>query len=400
MPNQLPSDYLPGKLLSFVDQLVYAPDEYKRALVMMLAVSHVRDYFTTVPHLLATAEKPASGKTTIAADIPGLLAFNPYKIGKLTTEPALRNKYLERVRPNPVADDIGKIFGDNGTNGRSSLIYALLIDCYRKDGVVSVSRNGGTQDLPSFGMAFMNGLKNAVPGDLFTRAIWYQMHEAPEGLQLRDALEDSVRADAEILKEALHSWAGSRGEQMRGFMRGPVRFIHPKLEKRKRQIWGPLFAAAAAAGGDWPRWIYDAFVMIALDASEKPVLVPEQFTLLDTADLIMARGLEHVFLADLMRLLRDKPTGDYYRKAEDSHLTQNILPAGLGKAVPLVGTVLTGDNAGQYGRAKGWEAAPILRAAADLREMIYPPMEHVADDTENDLAFTPVTPKIMEKVAA
>lgn len=400
MTNSLPSDYLPGRALAFVDQLVYAPDEYKRTLVMAMMVSHVRDVFTTVPHLLATADVPASGKTTIAADIPLLLAFNPYKIGKLTTEPALRNKYLERIRPNPVADDIGKIFGDNGTNGRNSLIYALLIDCYRKDGVVSVSRNGVNQDLPSYGMAFMNGLKNAVPGDLFTRAIWFQMKEAPEGLQLRDALEDSVRADAEVMKEAMHSWAGARGEQMRQFMRGPVRFIHPKLEKRKRQIWGPLFAAAAAAGGDWPRWIYDAFVMIALDASEKPVLVPEQFTLLDTADLIMARGLDTVFMGDLMRLLRDKPTGDYYRKAEDAHLTQNILPAGLGKAVPLTGTMLTGDHAGQFGKAKGWEAAPILHDAAKLRDMLYPPMEHVPDATENDLAFEPVTPKIMEKAAA
>jgi hypothetical protein len=400
MPNTLPSDYLPNKILAFIDRLVYAPDEYKRALTMMLAVSHVRDAFTTVPHLLATAEKPATGKSTIATDIPMLLAFTPWKIGKMTTEPALRNRYLERVRPNPVADDIGKIFGDNGTNGRSSMIYALLIDCYRKDGMVSVSRNGVNQDLPSFGMAFMNGLKNAVPGDLFTRAIWFQMKEAPEGLQLRDALEDSVRADAEVLKEALHSWASARQEQMKQFMRGPVRFVHPKLEKRRRQKWGPVFAAAEAAGGMWPRWIYDAFVMIELDAGEKPELVPEQFTLLDTADLIMSRNLESVFMSDLMVMLRNKPTGDYYRKVEDTHLTREIMPGALGQAKTIATVALTGEHKGQFGKSKGWDAAPILRAAADLREMVFPQMEHVPDETENDLAFTPVTPKILERTAA
>jgi hypothetical protein len=400
MPDRLPSDYVPNKVLAFISQLVYAPDEYKRTLVMLLAVGHAREAFTTLPHLLATAETPASGKTTIAADIPMLLAFNPWKIGKLTTEPALRAKYLDRTRPTPVADDIGKIFGDNGTSGKGNLIYALLIDAYRKDGVVEVSRSGVNQKLHTFSTAYMNGLKNAVPGDLFTRAIHFQMKEAPSGLQLRDALEDSVTADAEILKEALHSWAGGRAEQMTAFMRGPVRFIHPKLEKRKRQIWGPLFAAAAAAGGMWPRWIYDAFLMIALDASEKPVLVPEQLALLDTADIIMTRELDYVFTSDLMRLLRDKPAGDYYRKAEDTHLNGNVLPAALGKAVPLTGTVLTGEDKGRYGRSKGWEAAPILHAAADLRDMLYPPMEHVADETENDLAFTPVTPKVMERTAA
>lgn len=398
MPDRLPDDYLPNKILAFIDQLVYAPDEYKRTLTMLLAVGHTRDSFTTLPHLLATAETPATGKSTIACDIPMLLAFNPWKIGKLTTEPALRAKYLDRVRPTPVADDIGKIFGDNGTSGKGNLIYALLIDAYRKDGVVEVSRGGANQKLHTFSTAYMNGLKNAVPGDLFTRAIHFPMKEAPSGLQLRDALEDSVVADAEILREALHSWAAGRGEQMKAFMRGPVRFIHPMLEKRKRQIWGPLFAAAAAAGGMWPQWIYDAFVMIALDASEKPVLVPEQFTLLDTADLIMKNGLDNVFTSDLMAMLRAKPEGDYYRKAEDDHLIRNILPGALGKSQPIRSKMLTGQYAGQNGQAKGWEAAPVLRAAADLRDMLYPPMEHVPDETETELAFTPTpTPAMMPK---
>ena len=45
--------------------------------------------------------------------------------------------------------------------------------------------------------------------------------------------------------------------------------------------------------------------------------------------------------------------------------------------------MLTGQYAGQNGQAKGWEAAPVLRAAADLRDMLYPPMEHVPDETES-----------------
>ena len=400
MPERLPDDYVPNKIRAFIDGLVYAPDEYKDLLTMVLAVGHTRDSFTTLPHVLATAETPASGKSTIACDIPMLLAFNPWKIGKLTTEPALRAKYLDRIRPTPVADDIGKIFGDNGTSGKGNLIYALLIDSYRKDGVVEVSRSGVNQKLHTFSTAYMNGLKNAVPGDLFTRAIHFQMKEAPSGLNLRDALEDSVTADAEILREALHSWAGGHGEVMKAFMRGPVRFIHPLLEKRKLQIYGPCFAAAYAAGGDWPRRIYDAFVMCALDASEKPVLVPEQLALLDAAELIMRRELDTLFTSDLITLLREKPTGDYYRKAEDTHLNTRVFPAALGNAKLVLGTALTGEHKGQYGKSKGCEAAPVLRDAAKLRAMLYPPMEQVPDETENDLAFTPVTPKIMERQAA
>jgi Protein of unknown function (DUF3631) len=389
MTSALPSNYVPDKVLAFIDQLVYCRDEYKDVLTAMLAVSRVREAFTTVPHLLATAESPASGKTTLACDIPRLLAYNPWKIGKLTTRDALKNKYLERIRPNPVADDIGKIFGDSGMNGRDNPVYALLIDCYRDDGTVSVSRNGTTLDLPSYGMAFMNGLKNAVPADLFTRAIWFQMEEAPSGLNLRDALDESVRADAQILREALHSWAAGRQEQMTAFMRGPVRFVHPKLEKRRRQKWGPLFAFAACAGGTWPQRIFDAFVAIELGTGEKPVPVPEQRVLLDLSSVIMRRELSSVFVSDAVNLLRALPDGDYYRKAEDSHLIGRVLPDALGPSKVITSVMLTGEHAGVKGRAKGWQAAPVLKAAIDLREMLYPPMVPVPDTVDEELAFEP-----------
>lgn len=389
MANSLPDDYVPNKARSFISSLVYARDEYLDTLTMMLLLSHARDAVTTVPHLLATSNTPASGKTTVARDVPLLLAFNPWKVGKLTTEPALRNKYLERIRPNPVADDIGKIFGDGGTNGRTSMIYALLIDCYREDGTVSVSRNGSTQELPSYGMAFMNGLKNAVPNDLFTRSIWFQMEEAPTGLELRDALDSSVRAYAKNLRDAMHSWAGSRAPLFTEFMRGGVRFVHPALEKRKRQIWGPVFAVAHAAGGDWPRRIFDAFVSIALDASERPVPLPEQRCLLDTADLLLRHGYDRLFAADLLAMLRALPQGHYYREADDVHLLRSLFPEALGASKVITATAMTGPNEGQRGRAKGWDAAPVLEAAADLRDMLFPPVEPPEDELEEDLQFTP-----------
>lgn len=390
MTNTLPSDYVPNKIRTFVDGLVYSREEHKDVATAMLGVSHVRDAFTTVPYMLATAKTPASGKTTLAADIPSLLAFNTWPVSRGTTIDAIRSKFLERVRPNLVLDDIGKIFGDAGTAGKMHPIYTVLVQGYRKDGTASMSINRVATDVSTYNMSFMNGLHSAVPSDLFTRAIHFQMEEAPSGIELRDALDDSVRADAKVLKEALHAWAGARAADMTAFMRGPVRFIHPKLEKRKRQIWGPVFAFAAVAGGDWPRRIFDAFVSMALDASDKPVLVPEQRLLLDTAELMMRRGLEHIFTADLLVALRSMPEGVYYREADDTHLIQRVFPEALGTSKVITATALYGDHAGQRGRAKGFNAGPILESAADLRDMLYPPMEVIPDETEAELAFTPV----------
>jgi hypothetical protein len=257
MTYTIPSDFVPNKVRGLLEQTVYSRAEYKDVMTMVLAVSHARDAFTAVPLVLATSETPASGKTTLAMDIPLLLAFSAWKINRLTTIDAMRSKYLERVRPNPVVDDVGKIFGDTGMNGRLSWVYTLLIDCYTQDGVVEVSRNGSNQKLSSYGVAFMNGLKNAVPGDLFTRCVHMpDMEPVPEGVELRDVKSPAVKADARLLYAALHSWATSRADEMTAFMNGLVKYVHPKLIGRLRQIWGPVFAAAHAAGGEWPRKIY------------------------------------------------------------------------------------------------------------------------------------------------
>jgi hypothetical protein len=393
MTYTIPSDYVPNKVRGLIEQTVYARKEYGDVLTMVLAVSHAREAFTAVPLVLATSEKPASGKSTFAADIPLLLAFNGWKINRLTTIDAMRSKYLERARPNPVLDDAGKTFGDTGMNGRLSWVYTLLIDCYTEDGVVEVSRNGTNQRLSSYGVAFMNGLKNSVPPDLFTRCIHFGSFEAvPEGIELRDTKSKSVRADAKLLQEALHSWASGHKDELTAFMAGPVKYIHPKLIGRLRQIWGPVFAMASVAGGDWPRRIYRAFVLMALDAADQPSLVAEQKLLLDAAEIIMREGLDKVFSVDLMARLRALPTGTYYRAVDDKTLLRYKFPEAIGQ--PETITVRG------VGKGLGYRAAPILEAAADLRDAIEPKMERVDDPLEAEFAIRPLTPITPIRTAA
>lgn len=402
MSDNLPSWYIPEKVLAFVDQLVYCKEEYKWALTMALAVSHAREWLTAVPYILATSDQPSSGKSTIAFDIPMMLGFNVESIDRTTTRDALNNLFLQRITPNTAWDDIGKIFGANGTNGSTTNFYTMLVRSYKKNAVTKMSRNGTTMSVPTYGMAFLNGLQNAVPKDLFTRCIWFQMEEAPDAYPLRDVLDDSTEADGKILKEALHGWAASRGPQFKQFMKDQVRRIHPKLAKRRRQLWGPLFAAAHAAGGQWPQRIFDAFVAIALDASEKPRLVPEQFTLLDTAKILIKKELGSIFTSDLIEELQALPDGQYYRDVETEYLVKNVLVEALGQPQAITTTMIHGPNAGIRGKARGYDAVKILNAAADLHDMLYPPMEQdIEDPLDEELAFEPVpTPKMMERPVA
>lgn len=391
MANRQPADFIPNKVRAFMDGLVYCRGEYKDALTMGMFVSHARDHFTAVPYFLATSDVPESGKSTITFDIPMMLAYAPESVDKQTTRDALNNMYLDRVRPNLICDDIGKIFGESGQNGKLTNLYTLLVKSYRRKATTSMSRNGSRVEVPTYGMAFLNGLRNAVPHDLFTRCIWFQMEPAPDGLNLRDALDTSVEAEATILKEAIHAWAGQHSAEFEAFMRGPVRRIHPKLEKRKRQLWGPLFAAAYAAGGDWPRRIFDAFIAIALDVTEKPVLVADQRALLDASGIVMQRDLSEIFISDLIEALRELPEGAFYRETETEYLVNMLFPEAFGTPERVTSTVLYGEHKGQRGRAMGYEAVRILHDAAALRDMLYPPMEiDVQDPLADALAFEPV----------
>jgi hypothetical protein len=393
MTYTIPGDYVPNKVRALIDQLAYAKDEYKDVLTMALFVSYIREAFTALPEILATSEVPESGKTTLVCNIPLLLAFNPWKINRLTTIDAMRAKYLERVKPNPIFDDVGKIFNDNGTGGKTTWAYSLLTDCYTEEGVIEVSRSGINQRLSSYGMAFMSGLKNAVPYDLWTRCIEFaNMEPTPEGIELRDFGDPGIKEDAKLLRAAMASWAGSRAKNMTAYMNGPVKHVHPALISRKRQKWGPIFAAASEAGGDWPRRIYEAFVSIELKAAEKPSLVAEQHLLLDAADIIMRDGDDRLFATDLLARLRARPAGSYYRKSEDKILLKDKFTEAFG---PPEMITIRG-----VGRGLGYKAAPILEAAADLRDAIYPRMTPVEDKLEAEFAITPLHPITPIRTAA
>lgn len=388
--NTLAPSYIPDKTLAFIDQMVYCPDSYKHVLTMALAVSPAKHVFSAMPYILATSEKPQSGKSTIAFDIPMMLGSNMESIDRTTTRDAMNAMFLVRDTPDTAWDDVGKIFGPNGTSGGTTNFYTQLVRSYKRNATTAMSRGGSRQRVPTYGIAFLNGLFDAVPRDLFTRCIHFaNMEEAPDCVDLRDALDDSTEADAKILREALAGWAGAHAEEFKAFIRNKIRTFHPKCTGRRRQKWAPLVAGACAAGGMWPQWILEAFVAIELGASEKPRLVPQQFLLLDAANWLHKTGRDKVFVSDLIEALRMLPNGQYYRDVEDEHLTKRLFPEVFGPSRLITTDMLYGDYAGERGKAKGYQAIPVLQAAIELRELLYPPMEEAEDELADELAFEP-----------
>ena len=362
------SDFALNATRAFVASVYWGPEEYIDAMTLILGVNHVLGTFESRPHVLATSDQPKVGKSTLTRDIPALLADRWQRVSRNTTTDALRNMWLEADPPTAIGgDDIGKIFGEGGTRGTTSPLYQMAVDGYVKGATVSVSRNGVTRNLPCEAMWFMNGLHNAVPVDLATRAIHFKIKPKPPQVRMRSALSESVRKEAAPLRAELHRWANANKAAIKRYMQAEVFRAHPLLTDRTAQLWGPLFAVAHCAGGDWPRRCMDAFLSMALDEGEKPVLQRDEEVLLDTAKIIMRHRVDRVFTAELIPALRELPS-DFYGEVDDKYLVEDLLPRALGPSADMRGKAMDGTMV----RGDGRMAAPILAKAIELREQLFP----------------------------
>lgn len=387
--NPFGSSFVLDETREFIDQIVWAPKEYLDLMTLALALSHVlgnprgRKVLSSVPHILVTSKKYGVGKSTFAAQLPMLLGSRPWKVGRSTTEPSINSKFLTDGADILIVDDIGKIFGENGLAGKLTKLYDLLVQCYLRTGQISVSVQRVAKDLPVFAMAFMNGLEKAAADDLIDRSICMAMPEKPSRIRKMNALSADVANDAEELREALHGWAGSQVDFVKEFLRDEVGRVHPALTDRVLQKWGGLFALAYAAGGDWPERCMDAFLLLALDSSQKPPVMRYQKCLMDTADVLTAKKADRIFIGDLIAALRELPDGQYYDDASTDYLVKRLLPKALGES-----TVIRTTVGGKIVSGKGWMAAPVLRAAVQLRQAVYAkPEPDGPDEVERELAL-------------
>jgi hypothetical protein len=337
-----------------------------------------------VPHILVTSKKPGVGKSTFAAQLPMLLGSRPWAVGRGTTEPAINSKFLTDGADVLVADDIGKIFGENGLSGKLTKLYDLLVKCYLRTGTVSVSVNRVAKDLPVFAMAFMNGLEKSAADDLIDRSICMPMPEKPARIRKMDALSPDIAREAEELREDLHGWAGGQLDVIKVFLRDEARKVHPAMGDRVFQKWSGLFAVACAAGGDWPERCMDAFLLLALDSSQRPPVMRWQQCLLDAATVITGAKADRIFLADLIHGLRSLDDGEYYDEASTDYLVKRLLPKALGPPQAIRGRT----RFGKVAVGQGWMAAPLLLAAAVLHDQVNArPAPGEPDEVEQALAL-------------
>lgn len=367
MSDELPSDAVLNTIDKFVSEIAYAPDPVRWAIVLQLAVGHAgNETFPTRGHVLVTGKKPKSGKTTLSNDVPNLLGFNPWKVSKKTTDPAMMHKFFEEDGSVWLLDDVSKIFGEDGNSGKTSSLYSIACEGYRNDAIVSMSRGSVTRDVPAYVQMWFNGLHKAVPTDLATRSIRAIAVPRPKNVKLRSALHPDTKVEAEGLRKLLHVWVSQNKEEMRWFALNRAEGLHVKLVDRAAQIWGPMAAVANSAGGEWPRRFMTAFVTLELDATDQPLITPDMQLTLDVANVCKAYHVQRVFTADLVDELRNVPMRPYEEYSDGRML--ELLDGVMGTPSQLRGKTLLGDEA----TGEGWLTQRVYKDAAEIHKIAYP----------------------------
>lgn len=367
--------YALNRTLAFMKTIMDAPEEHLVVMTLAVALSHVKNISPNVCYVLATGEKE-SGKSTLTQHIPLLLASNPFQVSRLTSSDAVRNAFLSRDTVNTlVFDDASKIWGASGRSSLMNIQTQLAVNAYSDLGQVSVSRSGVPVTVQAYAVCFFNGLGDVIPEDAATRCIKLPLAKRAEGARrMKNAGSPRVRSDAVLLKRELSRWANSRRREMAEWLTENDYKIHPLLDNRLLQLWGPPFAIANAAGGDWPRLCMEAFLSLGLDASEKPVVQRDEQALLDVARIAVQSGARVLFYGDLLRELRRLPDA-FYRQTGSRDLYE-LLEEVMGPSAPVRGKNMDGKVA----NAEGWAVAPVLREAAELQRALRPAVPEAGED--------------------
>lgn len=223
-----------------------------------------------------------------------------------TPENALRTFYYDEVGDG--------VFGEDGTNRGGNQVFTDLVKKgYKRGATDSVSRQGTKRKHSLFHPVFMTGKGVSLPRDARGRTVvFYMKPGTPRGyFSAREGEQD-----ARELGQALGREVRQHIQELKDFR---ALGYHPRLVKRRLEVWEPLFAVAWVLGGRrWLNRCMQAFLMMALD-SNQAALSPRERTLRDADSLAAAvqvitpDGREFtpgIRLADEMRRLSGAPYAD------------------------------------------------------------------------------------------
>jgi hypothetical protein len=375
----------------FLSMMLPVTEEQRTVILGGAVLSHSRqdpeDFtFSTLPRFAVTGPK-RTGKTSIL-DAALMLSEGGWMSD--ATSAGVRAFFNTPQIHTMFLAEASKVFGETGLGGQQHPVYRILADGYRRTATLSFSVNRAKVDVSSFGVAWCDGIGEAVPSDILDRSVRIRTRTAPREVTrlLLDTLDEDVTATGHAYAESIHEWMNSEGmhEAMHRYARTAVPALHPALSGRTRQVWGPLFTVFAEefAGPEFSQRIMAAFLKLGIDEADRPKPTPGQLYLLDTAEIIRMAGNPPVlYTADLIGALNRMPDRNYHRKTYQYIIQETARFLGPARNI-------RGENlSGVYGQGKGRDTGPLLDRADEVMRMLYPEPD-APDEAEDECAFSPL----------
>jgi len=286
--------------------------------------------FVTIPRMILLSP-PESGKTT-AMNLIAALGPNPTDADGTYADLAAALAEAENTPENPLRifyfDEIGEVYGDDGQNkGGNKTLNKFLRKGYKLGATDGRSRQGVSRRFSIFFPVVMTGKDISLPVDIRGRTIVVRM-SAGEPERYFDARESEgeAREYGSALALAVRDHIGELGDfRARGY--------HPKLTKRKLEVWEPLFAVAKILGGQrWLNMCMAAFLELALSA-EQVALTPRQRFIRDLAEVTdsvafeLPNGRQFAGGEALAGAMRDFDRERYGEPGMTQTIARNMKPA-------------------------------------------------------------------------
>lgn len=269
----------------FVSRHVHLTSESNAvAMTLYAAATHAVEAFPAFGRMLFTSDKPESGKTT-AMEITAALCSNAQSAegtsdGLVSTLAEATNQPEIGV-PTLVWDEVEKFWGLSGLNKPAHIFQDVSTKGYKRGKTRSRSVNRAKSRFSIYTPILMTGLQTAVPTDLRTRCIivWCEPGEPREYFDARESEPLAYRYGRDLRLAVRNAMADLGEFRALG--------MHPKLIKRKLEVWEPLFAVALHLGGQrWLNKCMDAFTALAADTSSQTVLTVRQQLIRDAVELM------------------------------------------------------------------------------------------------------------------
>jgi hypothetical protein len=257
-PDAPPGDWLLNAIAAHITRfVVFATEAHADVVALWVVHTHAIPAAFATPYLHIDSPLPGCGKSTLFRVLYQIVA-SPLASANATAAAIFRK--ISADRPTLMLDEIDAQLGDDAE--KASAIRSILNAGYQAGPTATVLRcEGPRHDVCEFNVfgakAFAGINERTLHSTTLDRCIHIGMQRKRKG-EGEKFVPHRVEGESKELRAGIAAFTQCHLEELREL--DPE--FPGELGDRGEEIWGPLFAIAHVAGGDWPERVRRACLAV------------------------------------------------------------------------------------------------------------------------------------------